>query len=156
MFRVATTFWKQNSKSFPGFSANSSYFSRFIFFQVLLAANSTTKNDGWPWFYSVRAKHYQATWITNCCCYFLLYTNMKNKRKNIFEKTYHQCKIVIQYAQEIWMLLIYREQCKIKNIRYVEINRTGLVMSCQSVLNIELSLLLSTTKKYIPRLLITS
>ena len=81
---------------------------------------------------------------------------MKNKRKNIFEKTYHQCKIVIQYAQEIWMLLIYREQCKIKNIRYVEINRTGLVMSCQSVLKIELSLLLSTTKKYIPRFLITS
>ena len=130
MFRVATTFWKQNSKSFPGFSANSSYFSRFIFFQVLLVANSTTKNDGWPWFYSVRAKHYQATWITNCCCYFLLYTNMENKRKNIIvEKTY-------QYAQEIWMLLIYREQCKIKNIRYVEIKRTGLVMSCQTVLNI--------------------
>ena len=61
---------------------------------------------------------------------------MKNKRKNIFEKTYHQCKIVIQYAQEIWMLLIYREQCKIKNVRYVEIKRTGLVMSCQSVLNV--------------------
>ena len=61
---------------------------------------------------------------------------MKNKRKNIFEKTYHQYKMVIQYAQEIWMLLIYREQCIIKNIRYVEIKRIELVVSCQSVLNI--------------------